>query len=305
MKTLSKFLTLLAIMIASSMFFASCDKTEDLTSNVTDTVTNPSETSKILMSFNDSILKSPETRGKKVDKWIEVAVADAEGAAAGITIGGFFGRFLGPHATVIAAVGCGTVLAAAASYTRYNSYESVTMQPRIPRFIQDIKDDTFCAAYTKSKNTVNISEYRDGLSNNLDSCSVMIGIIHNRILDELNGVENEQNQNYYINTLSDVERQIFESSQFINKFNSIISDNDEILMLNKKTKSEEIFILFKDAVTQNVSSIEDLSTIIKSYSLVVNTSKELNEEEKQCLLGSFAVMYYSYKYWSAIFEANQ
>lgn len=304
MKTLSKLLTLLAIMIASSMFFASCDNTEDLTSNVTDTVTNPSEISKILMSFNDSILKSSETRGKKVDKWIDVAVADAEGAAAGITIGGFFGRFLGPYATVIAAVGCGTVLGAAASYTRYNSYESVTMQPRIPRFIQDIKDDTFCAAYTKSKNTINISEYRDGLSNNLDSCSVMIGIIHNRILDELNGVENEQNQSYYINTLSDTERQIFESPQFINKFNSIISGNDKILS-TQRNKSEEVFILFRDAVTQNVSSIEDLSIIVRNYSMVVNTSNELNEEEKQCLLGSFAVMYYSYKYWSTIFEANQ
>lgn len=304
MKTLSKLLTLLAIMIASSMFFASCDNTEDLTSNVTDTVTNPSETSKILMSFNDSILKSSETRGKKVDKWIEVAVADAEGAAAGITIGGFFGRFLGPHATVIAAIGCGTVLGAAASYTRYNSYESVTMQPRIPRFIQDIKDDTFCAAYTKSKELISISEFRDGLSNNLDSCSVRIGIIHNRILDELNGVENEQNQSYYINTLSDTERQIFESPQFINKFNSIISGNDEILS-TKKNKSEEVFILFRDAVTQNVSSIEDLSIIVRKYSMVVNTSNGLNEEEKQCLLGSFAVMYYSYKYWSAIFEAKQ
>lgn len=243
MKTLSKLLNLLAIMITPSVFFASCDNTEDLTSNVSDNVTNLSETSKILMSFNDSLLKSSETRGKKVDKWIDVAVADAEGAAAGITIGGFFGRFLGPHATVIAAVGCGTVLGAAASYTRYNSYESATMQPRIPRFIQDIKDDTFCAAYTKSKNTVNISEYGDALSNNLDSCSVMIGIIHNRILDELNGVENEQNQNYYINTLSDVERQVFESPQFINKFNSIISGNDKIFILTQKTKAKK-FLYF-------------------------------------------------------------
>lgn len=303
MKKLSRFLTVVAIVFATSLIVTSCDNHAELAMNSQDSVEYNSNTAKTLKDYNDSLNFISGTRGKKQDKWIEVAVEDAKGAAAGITIGGFVGRFLGPHACIISAVACGVVLGGASSYVACNSYEHSLGIRKMPVLTQNASYDIFCAAYAQSKNDIDVSDYRINLLHNMDSCSVSIGILHNKVLDVVNNVDQDSYQIRYNLNLSDEEKQILASTEFIKEFNELMNSGKVNLdLLTVETK--EILTLFSEAVSKNVSSNEDLSSIIGYYSVVVNNSNDLTLDDKKCLCGAFSVMNYSYEYWSEFFGSS-
>lgn len=256
-----------------------------------------SEVVKTLQDYNNS-LTTPKSRGIGWVGWLSVAIADGKGAYDGAKLGGRIGAFLGPKGAAAGAVVGGAVVGGAASYTQYKMAEKISnFSPYSTRPLPVIKQETIAASYVISKNDIKPLDYTLGLNNGLDSCSVKIAIQHNKILEKVDVIQFENNQQQIIENLDDMEKQIVNSKEFEAGYNKIVK-NPLADNFDTNLTADKVMQLFVNAVSNSCQSQNDLNQIISHYTSVVKTSNELTSDEKEWLYAGFAVMGYSFQYWS-------
>ena len=280
---------------------ASCnsESAKELSTNTTGI--EPTETELLLADYNNSLPDIADTRARRTDKNLDIAVADAKGAYKGGKIGGKIGGVFGPHGRIVGTIIGGVLVGGAKSYIKYR--ENVTIKgdmmtaPALNSEILNI--NSFACAYADNKSKVDASEYKYGRDRGLDSCATVTGILHNRVLENVEMHKDPQKFKVYLSTLTDIELYVLESEEMKNVYDSIFCEEE--LDRNSQVSSDEsdrIMSLFMAAVEENVASAEELNKIIKYYTEVVTNSSYLSQVQKGSLLAAFSVMGYSYEYWS-------
>ena len=162
-----------------------------------------------------------------------------------------------------------------------------------------VKSRTFSAGYAEAKDLIKSEDYALGETVRLDENSIQVGILHNKILDEVEDIMEKGNEDILIEKLSSEQKELVNSKEFITTFDKIVNTDVYSAFGSEKIKStsELILELFEEAL--NLSSMDEktIENIINEYVAIVKKSNELSEKEKGCLYVSFAVAWYSYHYW--------
>lgn len=264
----------------------------------------PSETELLLEEYNSTLPSATETRAS-TDEILGIAKKDAKGAYKGGKRGGQLGSFFGPKGRIVGTIVGAVVVGGVASYIKYKKYESAHAEAHA-KFVPSPSDQriqAFSSAYAENKDRLSSADYTLGFSNGLDSCATAAGILHNKVLNRIEYHNNLPDNLLYTSNLSDIEKYVVNSQEFIDEYNSIFEEDDRQDMTGDvlETPTDEadrIMALFFKAVTQKVSSAKDLNDIIKVYSSNVNRSTTLTNDQKEYLLSAFSVMGCSYQYWS-------
>lgn len=250
-----------------------------------------------LRSFNQTKISMPQSR-LCVLGLLSVVLADGKGAYDGAKVGGQIGAIFGPQGATTGAVVGGVIVGGAASYAQYKmandignfSPYSLPGGPVIPHEVVE-------AGYVISKDEILPSDYAQGLSYGLDTCSVVIGIQHNKVLDKLDDAEFDTIKHQFLEKLDGIEREIVSTADFEIEYDRIVS-NPLADRYDLSLVSDYVMQLFVDAVSNSCQSRDDLDEIISFYTSEVKASEELLAEEKEWLYAGFAVMGYSFDYWS-------
>lgn len=255
-----------------------------------------------LIVFNRTIkLNSGVSRSAAYDERVLTLItADAQGAYEGSKAGRKLGDKYCPNEQKFGAEIGGAVIGAAVSYKRCIELDGgKKTYPLSNRTNASTDKETFAAGYVSARESVHKQEYAKGISWGLDSCSTKVGILHNKVLDKveyitLSGIQKEQ-----ISRLNPSERQLVESEEFKNEFLTILSNSNSLT--EPLTISDQIMDLFVEAVSKATDNQRYIERIIAHYTDVVKKSKDLSAEDKQSLCIGFAVMGYSYDYWSKVY----
>lgn len=292
-------MTMLILSTVVLVGLQSCSSDMDAVIEESDTTKLPkSEIVTALQEYNNGLTLTPQSRGIGWLGWLSVAIADGKGAYDGAKLGGRIGAIFGPNGATAGAVVGGAVVGGAASYAQYKMAEKISdFSPYSTRPLPVVKQQTIAAGYVISKDDIKPLDYTLGLSNGLDSCSVKIAIQHNKILEKVDIIQFENNQQQILENLEDIEKQIVNSKDFEIGYDQIVS-NPLANNFDNKLTADNIMQLFIDAVSNSCQSQADLNQIISHYTSVVKTSNELTSEEKEWLYAGFAVMGYSFQYWS-------
>ena len=305
MKSSIKLLALVLFITCFTHFFSSCSNEE--------IPMNEAEKPEILIqlkNFNDSISSSAiQSRISGTNKLI-VAASDALGAYSGCRMGGFVGSLFGPVGSGVGGVlgaiigGAGTsrrVYLMAQNMENMAALDPLPILPN-PGFNPDPSVDLVTRKMIFSGTLIKPEDYMLGLQVGIDSSIVEIGIQHNYILELL---KDETSDDEYIGDikpeLSGVEREIIESADFENGYNEVLM-NASNLNFEINTTADEIMDLFISAVYDKEYNERDLNVLVKYYTDKVKRSNELNEDEKNALIGSFSVYLYSINYWNINFN---
>lgn len=66
---------------------------------------------------------------------------------------------------------------------------------------------------------------------------------------------------------------------------------------NPESTSDEVMELFREALENSSSEVDDVAFIVEKYVEALSTSTEIDDEEKEALKNAFATALYSSKYW--------
>ena len=195
----------------------------------------------------------------------------------------------------------GVVIGAAVSYKRYFELESSNISTtQSTSGVIESSRDNFSAAYALTKDKVQESDYTLGLTCGLDSCSAKVGILHNKVLEEIKYVELLANKQSLFDRFNPVERTLIDSKEFLSVYEDILNGTFDVT--SHITLSDQIMSLFVEAVNKAEEDFDIVYRIISNYVSIVKKSKELSDNDKQSLYIGFAVMGYSYEYWSEIYS---
>lgn len=283
-----------------------CNSESDKDLSVSNPNSELTETEQILINYNNRMPSMDETRGLTTGHWINIAIKDAKGAYRGGKLGGKLGGLFGPHGATVGTVVGGVIVGGAASYIQYNKYENevfIGLRNKPDLSPDGISIKSFASAYIENKTLHDDVEYKLGLDNGLDSCSTLIGILHNDVLDNVEYHRAIQKYEHNKSKMSNIEKYIVESDDLNDMYNSLFENEDTSTNEGTVDESDKIINLFADVVRKNVSSEKDLHEIILFYVNIVSASTTLSQEDKESLLAAFSVMGYSYQYWSNKFKS--
>lgn len=129
----------------------------------------------------------------------------------------------------------------------------------------------------------------------LSSESKRVGKMHNIVLASLQeGVVIETGQHEIKNDTEDYESAILYSDQMKELLLSYASGNYQ----TEISLSDSVLKLFNNIFEECARNSDDVSIIINKYQSIIETSNELNEDEKYNLSLAFATALYSINYWS-------
>lgn len=268
------------VLIVTVLFFSACSSEADEGVKAPPSNLPQAQIITELQEFNNSLVVMPESRRLKWFQWFSVVLSDAVGAYQG-SVFGIFGSVL---------------FGANASYSQYVTLSSQDLQQTPNKKTKEY----FAVAYIKSKSKVNSSDYSLGISYHLDSCSIYVGILHNKILDCIEDI-NEQDlihdKDSWSSHLSPEEKIIYEDKLFTLNFTNISNIPPQRLE-HTNTKIDAVMQLYLDAIKEKCQNDRDFKAITDEYIRIVKKSTELSAEEKQNLYNGFSVMAYSFNYWS-------
>lgn len=230
-----------------------------------------------------------------------IAAKDAKGAYKGGKTGGRLGKFFGPNGAIAGTIVGAVVVGGLASYIQYNKYKHSDhyQSQSVPSLSPSLLPmESFASAYAENKALISRSDYILGFNNGLDSCATKSGILHNKVLNRINYHNSQQDHSEYIESLSDIEKYVLNSEDFIKEYNSTFTESNVGNIITSADEADRIMNLFLYAIQKNVTSLSDLNQIIQNYVATVVKSNTLTDIEKESLLSAFSVMGYSYVYWS-------
>ncbi|MBD5415262.1 MAG: hypothetical protein HDR46_03150 [Bacteroides sp.] len=261
-----------------------------------------------LIEFNKSLKSAVESRDLTKRQWASLIVTDGWWAYKGAKRGGKIGSYFGPKGTIIGGIAGGAIFGATASYIHYNKrFEVDVAGKEFDSNYQEIKEPSkaeFSYSFAIAEKSIVSEDYSIGLAFELDSTSVKIGILHNKILDIVDN-NNTITGPGMITQLDSLETAIINHPEFNEVYDSIPYD---YYYTNEPTElCDKIMYKFFEAVETSCSSKEDLDYIIKYYKSVINKSQSLNKyhnpnpiskTEKKEMYTGMAVTAYSYDYWN-------
>ncbi len=309
----SKIFNLLYMFITLSISMCaltSCDNHEELpvTSTTDFFKVENCATVKELQEFNNNFVPSQETRGWEftLAEVLAVGLSDFSGACVGAKLGGAIGGLAGPKGAIVGGTIGGVICGAAQSLAAYKMAESIkNFSPYSTSGFKNFNQKSYEVSYVLGNDLITKQDYQLGISLGLDSCSVKIGILHNKTLDVIESINVEGNQDSYISNLDSIQKTVINDIDFINEFKKV-SFNPPF-KADPNSAMDTVMSLFIDAIKNNVKSPKDLDIIIKYYCFIVNNySSDLTQIEKEALLAGFSVMKYSVSYWASkpIFQSN-
>lgn len=278
-KTKAWLSSILALIIAVLCFVA-CSNEADEGVKVPPSNTPQAQIITELQEFNNSLVVMPESRKLKWYQWISVALSDACGAISGANAGKI--------GMIICAVN--------ASFSKYMEYLEKNDKLEAQTH-NKIGLDSYGAAYAMCKDKVVPSDYTLGLSYNLDSCSINIGILHNKIIDCIEDVALKNNLDIWLAKLPPNEKAILEDEKFKVLFNKI-SLTPPMRLDNTDTTPYAVMQLYLEAVEEQGQNEETFKAINVKYISKIQNSIEISKKEKEIILSGISVMIYSYDYWS-------
>ena len=316
MKRVKRILFVAVLMaMGTSLLITSCTNREtEEPKEAVSTISQP-EIIQQLEAFNATLgatgtrmpMHCPHTAGQELcwQCWLKILMRDVRGT--------FYGALNGPKLTVtetvvpqplkLCAYQSAIIMGSGSSYMGCilrGKDQSTSSQTNSTKGTKVTSKD-FAAGYACVKNKVKSSDLDLGMTLGLDSISISVGILHNKILEEVDDIIEKGNQDELLDKLSEEEKKFVTSQDFSKSFDIIVGSSaglahditEEIVV----PTYEKILMLFEDAL--NVSSMdkETVQIIIMKYISSVQKSKELTDKEKQCLYLSFAVAWYSYHYW--------
>lgn len=286
------------LLTVASVFLVSCSSDLDMALNEDESKTSIPTIVQSLQDYNNKLSTTPQTRGIGWAGWLSVVLADGSGAYNGAKYGGRIGAIFGPNGATAGAIVGGVVVGGAASYNQYRLAEKISnFSPYSLRPVSTVSQQTAAASYVLSKETINPQDYTLGLSNGLDSCSITVAIYHNKILEKIELVQVDSNQHLLFEHLDDIEKKIVSSKEFETVYNSIA--NDPLAdYFDPNLTSDQVMKMFISAISNYCKSQNDINQIISHYTFEVKASDEISTEEKEWLYTGFAVMGYSFAYWS-------
>lgn len=264
-----------------------------------DAYATTSELLKQLTAFNETLDAGlPNSRGDNGCTQItDIIVADAQGAYKGSKAIGKIASKFGQNGQKVGKEAGGVVIGSASSYKRYLEIEQAKFSTPMGADTRITTDqETFTAGYASTKDAVQKKDYSLGIAWGLDSCSIKVGILHNKVLDEIKLIEKSGNQKDLLSRLNPGEKNLIESDDFKVAYNNIISNSTEISF--SQTLSDQVMNMFVEAVEKSGEDQNSVCRIISKYTIEVSLSKDLSEEDKESLYIGFAVMGYSHAYWS-------
>lgn len=302
----SIFISVLIALIVCVTGLVSCNEREDNLCEESVNLINDEncETIKTLQIFNNEYVKenipSQDTRGWKftLAEVLSVGLADFSGACSGAKLGGQLGAIVGPNGAIVGATIGGVICGAASSFAQYKMSETIKeFRPCSTSTFQGLNQKSFEAAYAREKDYIQQSDYRYGIALGLDSCATKIAILHNKVLDIVEDIDNTGNYGSYISHFNVIEMSVVNDGDFIKMYKKL--SVNPTFKADPTSVMDSIMSLFIAAVNNNVNQMSDLDSIIQFYSSTVRNSSDLNQIEKDALLSGFAVMKYSAIYWSS------
>lgn len=301
---IKKIFNIVTLAVAVSIlagWVAACSN--DTNDNLTEQMskTQLSETELLLSDYNNSLPSISETRSATTEELIVIAAKDAKGAYKGGKVGGRLGKYFGPHGAITGAIVGAVVIGGLASYIQYNKYQhSDQYQTQSGSSLSPsrLRLESFASAYAENKRLISHRDFTFGFNIGLDSCATSSGILHNKVLNRIKYHNGLQDHSQYLASLTEIEKYVLDSEDFIKEYNATFNDTDENRTAIISNEADRIINLFMSAVKNNATSASDLNNIIKTYTSTVRKSTSLTDIEKDSLLSAFAVMGYSYQYWS-------
>lgn len=316
MKRFSLF-AIMAIMAISTVF-TSCTSDDEIQTNqaeLTKTLESSGylETSEMLQKlsgFNDSIKATrATTRGWGKKDYINVTIADIEGAYAGGKAGAWLGGKIGAGLgnPITGAVFGGFLGAVAVG--GFNSWRNspgcsivkpndifTGMMQTIPFTINDrlsVNDDVWVSAKKIDEEKISIKSEIESKVNLTDK-QMSVGKAHNIVLGTLDGTVKMAPINKEV-TDNELVCQIIESKEFEQLYETGMNElqNDTC-----KIKADYVIKLFNDVLANYPSDNMDVVMLINEYKNVIDTCNELTEEEKDWVCGALATALYSFNYWN-------
>lgn len=253
--------------------------------------------------YNNDLVCSDATRAKQSEA-MEIAEYDAKWAFKGGKIGRTIGSLFGGKGKLIGTISGGVIFGGIASYIRYE--ESSERTEHTTFSMTDIKAipslDSFEASYVVSKELISPGDYSMGVEAGLDSCAINVGLQHNKVLDVVDGIDEEGDAQSWIARLDDLEKQIMSHKDFRQGYDSVMNDTDNTIG-NSKNTADKIMKLFMEAVSK-CNGKKDIISVVSYYSHTVDLTNELSEDDKSNLYMGFSVMLYSYDYWTQKLESE-
>lgn len=301
---LSRLLITLAIGIG---ILTACDQHEEYAATAKTDSINPNNciTIKKLQEFNENFVPSEDTRGWKftLAEVLAVAISDYSGACSGAKLGGTIGALVGPNGAVVGATVGGAICGAAQSYASYKMAEAIRdFRPYSNSDFKILSQKSYEASYLIGNATIKQQDYKYGNALGLDSCSVKIGILHNKILDTVESIETEVEQDSYILNMDPVEKNIVYDIEFQKEYDRV--SHNPRFVADPNSAMDTIMSLFIQAVNNKVNSFLDLDIIIKHYVITIKQSSDLTQIEKDALLAGMSVMKYSVMHWASKYSSQ-
>lgn len=263
-----------------------------------------------LIDYNDSITKIRNTRADLSWRdWAKVGIKDAIYAYRGGKLGGKIGAVFGPHGSTAGAIIGGVVIGGAASYFQYQ--KCVDKNAFCPFYLSNPTDSldngptleappaqiSFESCFVDAQSEEFAEEFNWGIANGLDSCSVKVAIQHNYLLESIESKGAEELEEDVLNLLSAPERYVVESSEFKALYDEC-AEEPSYQDFDEHTDADFIMDLFIEAIEETCLCQDDVNEIVSFYTSFVRNNEDLENDEKDCLCAAFAVMSYSFKYWS-------
>jgi lipoprotein len=279
---------------------------------------------KDLENVNTELLsKLPvDTRSTKWNfkQTVAVIVADLGGAWRGVKWGGNVGRSIGfcmgnPAVGYFAGATLGGVVAGSFSSWLVSPDAWFVKAPnddfeRIKDFCTKLTDDQmnfkneivgFTIVDSTAKTNIDMMEELIAQSK-LDRRSLNIGRAHNIMLSAMDGsvVINEKKKN--ITSDSKIKKAILDSKEFVDGCKSIAMNMNSEQVLNDDPILNEVMDLFNQIVDKYPSDVNDVAFLVGKYVEIIDRTKELSSEQKECIKSGLATALYSAQYWQSKFE---
>lgn len=289
----------ICVLFALLFIFTSCSQTDqqvDYSNNMDNT-----ELEYRLSKLNSSIMDElcvHSSRGDKPEQQpdtdtTKVVMADIVGAVDGAKDGARFGIW----GAVIGAVVKGAIASYIASYQLAFDQEHMQYDSALIAYPQFIK---VCDKVLSHDSTyLNLKDNKD-VDNNLIDSLMLVGSIHNVVLDSLKLYSGNSNA---LNNYQLVEIDSIFNNSFQADYDTLTNymQNHSILSYNVDLgiHANTVMTSFKTVFRQQATSATKVNTIVNSYiSFVKNDTEFLSNLQKTTLIKSFGVAKKSYDYWA-------
>ena len=288
-----------ALLIFVASLFWSCQNNFEQTNILYSEELSQPNVIQELKNFNKSLKVSPKSRGLGWVGWLSVAIADSKGAYDGAKLGSKIGAILGPKGAAAGALIGGTIAGSGASFSQYEMARKVSeFSPySLPVITVAPTQVTISTGYLQTKELIYKEDYELGISCGIDSTYVGVAIQHNLIMEKVESIAFEDIETLLNGELTDIESQIIYSDEYASGYDEIVSNPLEC-EIEPCNVTDQIMTLFIDAVYTACTDKADLNLIITNYTEATKNSKDLTETEKSWLYTGYAVMAYSFEYWS-------